>query len=104
MAATGSHQRRQQHHADAEHPDDAGQQVVREVKVERPGDADDGQLEDHQDEPACHEIACECAGMRQLAAIEKRAGTGQEREGWRAEMRDPPREEDAGRRSTRGLA
>jgi hypothetical protein len=79
-----------------EHPDDAGQQVVREVDVERPRDADDRQLEDHQHEAARDERACERAGVAKTAAVQKRARAGEKRERRRAEMRDPPREEDAG--------
>ena len=41
------------------------------------------------------------AGIDELASKEKRRSAGEKNEGRRTEVRDPPREEDAGRRAAR---
>ena len=50
---------REQDHAPAEHPDDAGENELRVVDAEGPGRADDGQLEGDEQRAAGHEIARE---------------------------------------------
>ena len=50
-------QPREQDHAPAEHPDDAGEDELRVVDAERPRRANHGELEQHEQEPARHEVA-----------------------------------------------
>ena len=89
---------RQQHHAPADHPDHAGQHVVGEVDVERPRDADDGELEEHEPQAAHDQESRQRGAVHEPSPVQKRGGAGEEDEGRRDEVRDPAREEDAGGR------
>ena len=50
------HQSREQDHAPAEHPDDAGEDELRVVDAERPRRANHGELEEHEQESARHQV------------------------------------------------
>jgi hypothetical protein len=50
------HHQREQDQAPANHPDDAGQDVIGEIEVERPGDADHRQFEQHEQEPSRQQV------------------------------------------------
>jgi hypothetical protein len=93
------HQRRHQHHAPADRPQDAGHLVAREAEIEGPAQAHERELEEDEPETARDEPARE-AGV--LAAVEEGARPGQEHERGRAEVRHPAREEDARRRAAGG--
>jgi len=71
------YQRRHQDHAPPNHPDDAGEQIVREVEVERPRHANDGELEQHQPHAPKEQ---EARQIGVFAAVEKRARARQENE------------------------
>ena len=45
-------EQRENHHAPSERPDDTGEEVVLVVEIEGPRQPDDGELEQHQNEPA----------------------------------------------------
>jgi hypothetical protein len=49
MVRKKPYQRRKKNHADAEHPDDACQDVVRVIEVQRPRHTNDGELEQHEE-------------------------------------------------------
>ena len=87
-------EQRQQDHAPAQHPDHAGEHEVREVQVERPEEANQRQLQDDEQRAAPDEESPKSGRVRERAAVQKRAGPGEECERRRAEVRDPPREED----------
>src|SRR5207245_6703941 len=73
------------------------QQIVREVEVEGPADANYRQLEQHEPD-APHQQ--EAGQIMVLAAVEERACAREEDEGGRHEMRHPAGEEDPRGRAT----
>ena len=62
-----------------------------EIEVEGPGETEDCEFE--EDEPEATDDQ-EAQNVSVFAGIEEDAGAGEEDEGWGAEMRDPPGEED----------
>jgi hypothetical protein len=80
-------ERRHEHHAPAEHPENAGEIVVREAEVEGPGEAEEGELEQDEQSAAHGEEAGERAAVADLASIEEGAGAGEKGEAWRGEVR-----------------
>ena len=88
----------QQDHAPAEGPQDQQQRDV-EVEVELIDETThDDRLEEHQPQPARQQIPRQ-PGAALSIERQPRAGPGQQKEHRRAEVRDPPREEQRGRGS-----
>ncbi len=77
---------------EADHPDDSRHFVVREIEIEGPRHAEKCEFEEDEPEAADQQIARD-VGV--FAAVEEDAGSGEEDEGGRAEMRDPAGEEDS---------
>ncbi len=72
-----------------------------EVEVEGPGETEDCEFE--EDEPEATEDQ-EARNVSVFAGVEEDAGSGEEDEGWGAEMRDPSSEEDSGSGAAGGQA
>ncbi len=92
------HQAGHQDHGTSNHPNNPCHLVMPEIEIEGPRQAQKGEFEENQPDPAQQEI------LRQigvLAAVEETAGSRQKNEGRRAEMGDPAGEENCRRRATR---
>ncbi|MDQ2942687.1 MAG: hypothetical protein M3R21_03340 [Candidatus Dormibacteraeota bacterium] len=94
-------ERGEQDHAPAEHPDDAGQEVVAEIEIEGPRHPNHGELEQHQYQTASDEVPRQRAAIAQAQAEKVRRRAGEKGECRRDEVGDPAREEDTRSRPTR---
>src|SRR5262245_57119981 len=83
---------REQHHRGADRPDDLRDHEV-EMEVEAPANAHQRELEQDEPEPAAGEKTADVADAAAARAMEKSGNAGQKDERRRAEMRDPPGEE-----------
>ncbi len=86
-------QRREHDHRDAERPDHLHHETVLVAQVEGPREGHDGELEHDEPQPAREQKATQL-GRGAALRDEARAHAGQQHEDRRAEVRDPPREEE----------
>ena len=85
---------REHDHRRADHPDHLRGEVV-EPKVERPAEPHDGELEHHQPEAPRDEKPAELRRTSTPLSVEIGGDAGKQNEDWRAEVGDPPCEEES---------
>src|SRR3954453_6959362 len=86
----------QQHHAPSNHPDNTSKKVVAEIKIKRPGDAQNGEFQKNQPQPTSEKVPSQRPAAAKFAAMQESGCACQKNKSGRYEMRNPAREENAG--------